>query len=145
MSKVNDGMIHFYWGYTRLHHHVQIIVLAQYNRYIRTTHNLLRITFSISCNTICKAIHVQWNDTCPTVIPRNCACVKPVLIGWKLIFGTSSSGRYIAQWNDFRPIRIQGTGCLLESDWSKFVTQCDVSAAAGSCIQKSTFNRSELV
>ena len=32
-------------------------------------------------------IHVQRNDTCPTVIPRNSACVKHVLIGWKLIFG----------------------------------------------------------
>ena len=31
--------------------------------------------------TLCKAIHVQRNDTCPTVIPRNCACVKQVLIG----------------------------------------------------------------
>ena len=37
--------------------------------------------------TLCKAKHVQLNDTCPTVIPRNCACVKQVLIGWKLIFG----------------------------------------------------------
>ena len=31
--------------------------------------------------------HVQQNDTCPTVIPENCAGVKQVLIGWKLIFG----------------------------------------------------------
>ena len=29
----------------------------------------------------------QRNDTCPTVIPRICACVKQVLIGWNLIFG----------------------------------------------------------
>ena len=37
--------------------------------------------------TLCKAIHILQNDTCPTVIPQNCACVKQVLIGWKLIFG----------------------------------------------------------
>ena len=37
-------------------------------------------------NTLYKAIHVERNDTCPTVIPRICTCVK-VLIGWKLIFG----------------------------------------------------------
>ena len=55
--------------------------------------------------TICKAIHVQRNDTCPTVIPRICACVKQVLIVSKLIFG----------YKDFRPIRIQDTGCLLAS------------------------------
>ena len=38
------------------------------------------------------SLHVQRNDTCPRVIPRNCACVKQVLIGWKLIFG------YKVQW-----------------------------------------------
>ena len=37
--------------------------------------------------TLCKAIHVQRNNTCQTVIPRNCTCVKQVLIGWKLFFG----------------------------------------------------------
>ena len=42
--------------------------------------------------TLCKAIHVQWNDTCPTVIPRICVCIKQVLLGWKLIFG------YKVQW-----------------------------------------------
>ena len=41
----------------------------------------------VSISTLCKAIHVQRNDTCPTVIPRNCACVKQVMIVWKLIFG----------------------------------------------------------
>ena len=30
---------------------------------------------------LCKAIHDRRNDTCPTIIPRNCACVKEVLIG----------------------------------------------------------------
>ena len=48
------------------------------------------IVFHLSI--LCKAIHIQRNDTCPTVILRNCACVKQVLIGWKLIFG------YKAQW-----------------------------------------------
>ena len=37
------------------------------------------------------------------------------------------------------------TGCLLVSDWSKIIPLCNVSAAAGPCIQKSTFNQSELV
>ena len=37
--------------------------------------------------TLCKEIHVQRNDSCPTVILPNCACVKQVLSGWKLIFG----------------------------------------------------------
>ena len=47
-----------------------------------------KVQFSCgSCNTLCKAIHIQRNDTCPTVIPRICACVKQVLIGWKLIIG----------------------------------------------------------
>ena len=32
-------------------------------------------------NTLRKAIHVQQNCTCPTVILQNCACVKQVLIG----------------------------------------------------------------
>ena len=31
---------------------------------------------------LCKAMHVQRNDTCPTVIPRICARVKQILIGW---------------------------------------------------------------
>ena len=56
-----------------------------------------------------------------------------------------SGSNYMAQWNDFRPIRIQDTGCLLASDWSKIVPLCDVSAAAGPSIQKSTFNQSEFV
>ena len=43
---------------------------------------------SLQCySTLCKAIHVQQNDTCPTVTLRNCACVKQVLIGRKLSFG----------------------------------------------------------
>ena len=58
---------------------------------------------------------------------------------------TRSSGSiYVAHRNDFRPIRIQDTECLLASDWLKIVPLCDVSAAAGPCIQKSTFNQSEL-
>ena len=56
----------------------------------------------------------------------------------------SSGSRYMARWNNFRPIRIQDTGCILASDWTKIVPLCDVSAAAGPCIQKSTFNQSEL-
>ena len=63
---------------------------------------------------------------------------------WFLYTGSSSS-RYIAQRNYFWPIRIQDTGCLIASDWSKIVPLCDVSAAAGPCIQKPTFNQSELV
>ena len=47
--------------------------------------------------------------------------------------------------NDFQPSRIQDTGCLLASDWSKIVPLCCVSAATGPCIQKSIFNQSELV
>ena len=47
--------------------------------------------------------------------------------------------------NDFRQIRIQDTGCFLMSDWSKNVALYDVSAAAGPCIQKSTFKQSELI
>ena len=48
------------------------------------------------------------------------------------------------QWSDFRPIRIQDTGCLLAADWSRVVPLCDVSAAAGPCVRESTFGRSEL-
>ena len=44
------------------------------------------------CYTLCKAIHVQQNDTCPIVISRICVRIKQVLIGWKLIFG------YEVQW-----------------------------------------------
>ena len=36
---------------------------------------------------LCNAMHVQRNDTCPAVIPRIFACVKQVLIDWKLFFG----------------------------------------------------------
>ena len=44
----------------------------------------------------------------------------------------SSGSRYIAQWNDFRPIRIQDarpiriqyTGCILASDWLKIIPLC---------------------
>ena len=57
----------------------------------------------------------------------------------------SSRSTYIAQWNYFWSIRIQDTGCLLASDWSKIAPLCDVSAATGPCIQKSTFNQSEIV
>ena len=39
----------------------------------------------------------------------------------------------------------QTLGDILDSDRSKIVPLCDVSAAAGPCIQKSTFNQSELV
>ena len=39
----------------------------------------------------------------------------------------------------------QTLGDILDSDWSKIVPLCDVSAATGPCIQKSTFNQSELV
>ena len=42
-------------------------------------------------------------------------------------------------------IRIQETGCLLVSDWSKIVPLCDVIAAIGPWIRKQTFNQSELV
>ena len=31
--------------------------------------------------------HTMQGDICPTVILRNCACVKQVQIGWKLVFG----------------------------------------------------------
>ena len=52
----------------------------------------LTFILSLRSYTLCKTIHVQWNDTCPTVIPRICMCIKQVLIGWKLIFG------YKVQW-----------------------------------------------
>ena len=37
--------------------------------------------------TLCKATHVQRNDTYPTAFPRIRACVRQVLVGWKLLFG----------------------------------------------------------
>ena len=80
-------------------------------------------------------IHVQWSF-------REIACTLNkfwLVDNWFL--GTRSSGsRYIAQWNNFLPIRIQDTGCLLTSDWLKIVPLCDVSTATG---PKSTFNQSE--
>ena len=48
-----------------------------------------------------------------------------------------SGSRYIAQWNDFQPIRIQDTGCLLASDWLKIVHSdmyCRKIDAVGQCI-----------
>ena len=41
---------------------------------------LLSVTTMTYC-TLCKVIHVQQNDTCPMIIPQNCACVQQVLIG----------------------------------------------------------------
>ena len=73
-----------------------------------------------------------------------CALNKFWLVeSWFLEIRASGS-RYMACWNNFRPIRIQDTGCILASDWTKIIPLCDVSAAAGPCIQKSTFNQSEL-
>ena len=50
--------------------------------------------FEIEKYCIC-AHYVQRNDTCPTVIPRIWACVKQVLIGWKLIFGYKVQRQWI--------------------------------------------------
>ena len=47
--------------------------------------------------TLWRAIHVQQIDTCPTVILRNCVCIKQVLI----LDTRSNSCRYIEQWNIF--------------------------------------------
>ena len=69
-----------------------------------------------------------------------CALNKFLLVDSCFLDTRSSDSRY-----NFRPIRIQDTGCLLASDWSKIVPLYDVSAATGPCIQKSTFNKSELV
>ena len=60
----------------------------QLHKFCRFNTNL---EFSLLCFmaifTLCKAIHVQWNDTWPAVILQNCTCVKQVLIVRKLIFG----------------------------------------------------------
>ena len=63
--------------------------------------------------------------------------------GWKLILDTRCSGsRYIAQWNNLRPIRIQDTECLLASDWSKIVPLCDISAANQNLFNPRTYSHS---
>ena len=81
-----------------------------------------------------RRYYVQRKDTCPAVIPRICACVKQILIGWKLVFG------YMVQWQ-YSCSDTSHSGRPTNNSLSLY----DVSAATGPCIQKSTFNRSELV
>ena len=45
--------------------------------------------------------------------------LNKLLLAESRFLDTKSSGcRYIAQWNNFRPVRIYDTGCLLAFDWS---------------------------
>ena len=73
-----------------------------------------------------------------------CALNKFIFVESWFLDTRSSGRRYIAWRKTFPLTRIQDTGCLLAPDWSKIVPLCDVSAATGPCIQKSTFNQSEL-
>ena len=72
--------------------------------------------FLMSFNTLCKAIHVQWSFR--EIV---CALNKFWLVESWFLDTRSSGSRYIVQWNNFRPIRIQDTRCLLASDWSKII------------------------
>ena len=77
-------------------------------------------------------MHTMQGDTCPTVILQICACVKQV--DWlKVDIWIHDPAAADTSHNDFQPIRIQDTGCLLASDWSKIIPLCNVSAVAGPC------------
>ena len=75
-------------------------------------------------HTLCMVIHVQRNDTCPTVISRNCVRVEQVLT-------ESWFGYKVQQQQIYRTVEQFSTnqtlGDILYPDWSKIV-RCDVSS-----------------
>ena len=84
-------------------------------------------------------------DTCPTVIPWICMCIKQVLIGWKLIFGYNVQWQQMCTVEQFSTNQTPGD-ILYPGFWLvKNCSLCHVPAATGPCIQNSTFNQSELV
>ena len=73
--------------------------------------------------------HTMQGDTCPTVILQICACVKQVLIGWKLIFGYMIQRQLIHRTMIFNQSESRIQDVWLVKNWSL----CNVSAVAGPC------------
>ena len=76
-----------------------------------------------------KLVHIMQGDKCPKEWYKSnshsaklCALHKFWMVESWILDTRSSDSRCITQWNNFRPIRIHDAGCLLASDWSKFVS-----------------------